>query len=307
MRVSCEIENSGQAVLAIGNFDGVHRGHRALLAAARAKAGETGKKLAVLTFEPHPRRLFQPDAPPFRITPPAMKYRLLKSCGVDAVHALPFTWDFASQSADAFIDSVLINGLAPSHIFVGADFRFGQLRKGTPDHLRAAGLAVSALDKAGTGDMFYSASAIREALTRGDIKQANEWLGWPWEIEGTIVQGDRRGRELGYPTANVMLGETIHPAYGVYAAHVQIAEDGPDAPWLQAAVNIGIRPMFALKTGQVEAHILDFSRDIYGKTLRVRPARHMRGEARFDSLDALIAQIGADCLAARAILKAAAS
>lgn len=293
-------------VVAIGNFDGVHRGHAALLAAARSRADAQGLPLLVLTFEPHPRRLFQPDGPPFRITPPAVKTRRLAGHGVDVVLSLRFDWDFASQSADSFMEKILRQGIGAGPLYVGHDFRFGQLRTGTPDVLRAVGFDVTVLDAvADEGDSVYSSSRIREHIRAGDMAQACDLLGWPWEIEGVVVRGDRRGRTLGYPTANVMLGETIHPAYGIYAAWVQIAgRSGPGGDrWHPSATNIGIRPMFKVPTGQVEAHILDFSEDIYDRVVRVRPVRLLRGEARFESLEALVAQMDRDCAQARLVLR----
>ncbi len=290
------------AVIAIGNFDGVHRGHQALLAQVVREARARDAAAGVLTFEPHPRKLFRPDDPPFRITPEAVKARRLAACGLDFACALSFDWDFASQSAEDFIRHVLIGGLNPSLVVVGEDFRFGQLRKGTPAMMRDAGLAVSIIHPVGNGDAVFSSSRIREALRLGDIAAANAALGWDWEIEGVVQHGDRRGRELGFPTANVPLGETLHPAYGIYATLTQIVEDGPDALWHPSATNIGIRPMFEISQGQVETFIFDFNRDIYGKTLRVRPVKRLRGEAKFDSLDALVAQMNEDCSQARLIL-----
>lgn len=288
------------AVVAIGNFDGVHRGHRALLGHAKNIAAARGVPSGVLTFEPHPRALLRPDDPPFRITPAPVKARKLSECGVDFLFSLPFDWPFASQSAEAFINNVLKNGIAPAHIVVGSDFRFGQLRAGTPDMLKAAGFDVTILDMvADEGEGKYSSSRIRQLLQEGDIATANEALGWEWEIEGVVVKGDQRGRTIGYPTANVHLGDTLHPAYGVYATWAQI--EGEEE-WRASATNIGIRPMFELKAGQVETYIFDFDGDIYGKTLRVKPVKRLRGEAKFANLDELVAQIGRDCEAAKAIL-----
>ncbi len=296
------IEPAAQdCVLAIGNFDGVHKGHQQLLAEAKKIAQESGKKLAVLTFEPHPRRLFRADDPPFRITPAAMKARKLAEYGVDTLFALDFNWDFASQSAEQFIETVITNGIKPAHIIVGFDFAFGQLRKGNADTLKDAGLAVTVMEQVSDEDgAKYGSSPVRTALRHGDMDKANNLLGWEWEIEGTIVKGDQRGRELGYPTANVKLEDTIHPAYGVYATMVQIEGE---TNWRMAATNIGIRPMFELQVGQVEAHILDFDGDIYGKTLRIKPVKRLRGEAKFDGLDELIAQIEKDCDTARSVLQ----
>jgi riboflavin kinase/FMN adenylyltransferase len=292
-------ESFRHAVIAIGNFDGVHRGHAHVLEMVKAEARKTGKRSGVLTFEPHPRHLFRPDDPPFRITPAPLKHERLAEEGIDFCCSLPFDWDFASQSADAFIDTVL-GKLSPFCIVIGEDFRFGQLRKGTPDTLREAGLRVMTADSVADADgAILSSSRIREALRLGDIGQANTLLGWDWMIEGVVVKGDQRGRELGYPTANVRLSETLHPAYGIYAALVQV--EGHER-WFPSATNIGIRPMFELKVGQVEAHILDFDRDIYGKVLRIRPVKKLRGEAKFDSLEALVAQIDEDCRQARIVL-----
>jgi riboflavin kinase/FMN adenylyltransferase len=291
------------AVIVIGNFDGVHRGHQSLINLARDKAALLQAPVGVLTFEPHPRALFRPDDPVFRLTPEPIKQQRLEELGVDILYSLKFDWDFASLSPQQFMEQVLNTGLEPAHIIVGQDFCFGQLRKGTTQTLIDAGLPVTALEKIVDEDGDdVSSSSIRQELRHGNIAAANELLGWEWIMQGTVVKGDQRGRELGFPTANVPLGDTLHPAYGIYASYVQIVEDGPDSPWLPAATNIGIRPMFELQVGQIESYIFDFSRDIYGKTLRVKPVKRLRGEAKFDSLEALIAQIEADCAEARKIL-----
>lgn len=289
------------AVIVIGNFDGIHQGHQALLNAAQKIAKAENKAVGVLTFEPHPRRLFQPAQPPGRLTPAPLKAQQLEARGVDYLFSLGFDWEFASQSAEDFVQNILIEGLNAAHIIIGFNFCFGQMRKGNADTIEKAGLPVSVIhpieDK--HGDVI-SSSRIRQYLRDGDIDQANKLLGWPWEMQGTIFRGDRRGHELGYPTANVLLADTIHPAYGIYACTVQI--EGEDE-WLKAATNIGIRPMFEVPEGQVEAHILDFpDRDIYDKILRVRPIKRLRGEAKFNSLDDLIAQMEKDCALTREIL-----
>lgn len=289
-------------VVAIGNFDGVHRGHQALLSEAKKIAADKSLPLYVLTFEPHPLRLFRPDDPPNRITPPAVKQWRLEEFGIDALCALPFNWDFASQSADDFIKYVLNDGLNAQHVVIGKDFRFGQLRSGGPEDIQSAGISVTAIDKIDSKDgQVLSSSRIRQALRAGDLATANRILGWDWEVRGEIVKGDQRGRELGYPTANVKLDETIHPAYGVYATRVQI--QGEDQ-WRNAATNIGIRPMFEVPVAQIESFIFDFDADIYGKTLRIQPVERLRGEAKFNSLDDLITQMAKDCDQARQILAA---
>lgn len=291
------------AVIVIGNFDGVHRGHRQLIDLAREKAKALNAPVGVLTFEPHPRALFRPDDPVFRLTPEPVKQNLLAQAGVDILYNLGFDWDFASLSPQQFIDQVITDGLKPAHIIVGQDFCFGQLRKGNTQTLIDAGLSVTVIDKVVDEDGDdVSSSAIRQELRFGNIETANELLGWDWFMEGTVVKGDQRGRTIGYPTANVPLGDTLHPAYGIYATYVQIVEDGEDSAWLPAATNIGIRPMFELQVGQIESYIFDFDRDIYGKALRIKPVKRLRGEAKFENLEALIKQIEADCVEARKIL-----
>lgn len=294
-------ENAKGAVIAIGNFDGVHRGHQALLTKTQAIAKSLNKPFGVLTFEPHPRRLFQPDIPPARLTSAPLKAERLEHYGVEMLFSVDFNWDFASQSAEDFIQNVLMDGIGASHVIVGYDFCFGQLRKGSATTIQEAGIPVSIVepvsdDKGET----ISSSRIRELLRKGDIAGANTLLGWEWEVQGAIFRGDRRGHELGYPTANILLGDTIHPAYGIYACWVQIEGE---ADWLPAATNIGIRPMFEVKEGQIEAHILNFpDRDIYDKILRVKPVQRLRGEAKFKSLDDLIIQMEKDCTKAQEIL-----
>ncbi len=290
-------EASG-AVVAIGNFDGVHKGHQVLLAEARAIAKDS--KLAVLTFEPHPKRLFRPDEPPGRLTPPALKAWRLEQAGVDILYSLPFDWDFASQSAEDFIENILKTGLKAAHIVVGGDFRFGQLRKGGPADIEKAGIRVTRVgDVTDPSGQVYSSSLIRRALSQGEITEANTMLGWEWEVRGEVVKGDQRGRELGFPTANFALGETIHPAYGVYAARVNIKGE---KEWYGAAVNIGIRPMFEIPEAEVESYIFDFNREIYGRTLRVQPIKRLRSEAKFNSIEELKMQMNDDCKQVKKIL-----
>ena len=290
-------KDAQNCVIVIGNFDGVHLGHMALLAQGRKLAQELGCSLGVLTFEPHPRSLFRPDEPPHRITPLALKRERLAAADVDYLFSLPFDWNFASQSADDFVQNILIEGLKAAHIIVGYDFKFGQLRKGSAQTIIDAGLPVTVIDKVSD----YSSSRVRQFLRRGHLSEANEILGWSWQMTGEVFKGDQRGRELGYPTANMRLNDTVHPAYGIYAVFVQI--EGEDE-WRMGAANIGIRPMFEVKVAQVETFIFDFDRNIYGKTLRVKPVKRLRGEAKFDTLDDLIAQMDQDCVQAREILGA---
>lgn len=292
-----EAQNS---VVVIGNFDGVHRGHLALLDRAKVLAAEKNTSVSVLTFEPHPRKLFRPDNPPFRLTPPLVKAWRLETLGVESLFSIGFDWDFASQSAESFVQDILIDGLKAAHVVVGYNFRFGQLRKGEPATIEAAGIPVTVIDEVvEEGDAKISSSQIRQALRHGRINEANKLLGWNWEMRGEVVKGDQRGRELGYPTANFQLGDMVHPSYGVYAARVQI--EGEDE-WRSAAINIGIKPMFEVSQAEVESYIFDFDRDIYGKTIRVQPVQFLRGEAKFESVDELITQMDKDCAQARDIL-----
>jgi len=295
---SIKAEHKG-AVVVIGNFDGVHRGHAQLLKRGRQIANEKGLSLGVLTFEPHPRRVFRPDDPPFRITPEALKQERLAEQDVDILYSLDFNWDFASQSSDDFIQNVMKDGIAPAHIVVGYDFCFGQLRKGKAEDFSGAGIDTTIIQEIADDQEKLSSSRVRTALRYGKIEEANALLGWDWEIRGEVVKGDQRGRELGYPTANLQLGDTVHPAYGIYATWAKI--EGEDI-WRPSATNIGIRPMFETPEALVETFIFDFDEEIYGQVLQVKPVQRLRGEAKFDSLDDLITQMGKDCEQARKIL-----
>ncbi len=291
------------AVVAVGNFDAVHQGHVDLIWTARALAREKKAPLAVLTFEPHPRRIFRPDDPPFRVTPLDLKVERLEKEGVEIVYVLAFDWNIAGLPAEDFIKNV-IGQIKPVALTTGDDFRFGHNRTGSLETLRDAGRdagydVVAVPLKTDPQHGVISATRIRGLIQSGHIDEANSLLGWSWVIRGTVQKGDQRGRELGFPTANVPLNETIHPSYGVYATLVRIDDD---AQWRMAATNIGIRPMFEVETALIEAHILDFSGDLYGKTLEIMPIRKIRNEEKYNSLDALITQINKDCLEARRIL-----
>ncbi len=287
-------------VVVIGNFDGVHLGHQAVLAKARVIARNLNKPLAVLTFEPHPKQLFRPDEPPCRITPRDLKIERLDNSKVDFVYSLPFDWNFASQSAQDFVQNILIDGLKAEHVIVGYDFKFGQLRKGDAQTIKDLGLDVSIIEEIKCGNEFkYASSRVRQFLRHGKIKEANEILGWDWEMRGQIFKGDQRGRELGFPTANMKLEEIVHPAYGVYACKVRVKGE---SEWLGGATNIGIRPMFEVPLAQVETYIFDFDSEIYDEILCVCPVQRLRGEAKFNCVDDLIEQMNKDCAQAREIL-----
>jgi riboflavin kinase/FMN adenylyltransferase len=289
--------------VAIGNFDGLHRGHEHLIVLAIDTARRAGVPAGILTFEPHPRRLFRPADPPFRLSPFRMKMRRLAELGLDFAVVLHFDEAFAATPAEVFMSDILKGGLGVSHILVGEDFRFGHKREGDVARLRAAGLAVTACFpvRDESGDII-SSSRIRTLLASGDPRGAARLLGRVWETEGRVQKGDQRGRELGYPTANLPPDDDgLRPQYGIYAIQAQ-TEDAPGSAWLPGVANWGIRPMYALETPLLEAHLFDFSGDLYGKHLRIRWVEYLRGEAKFDGLPALIAQMERDAAAARAAL-----
>jgi riboflavin kinase/FMN adenylyltransferase len=287
--------------VALGNFDGVHKGHQALVGHAKARAEALGAPLVALTFEPHPRRFFVPDTGPFRLTLPPAKERLLGECGVQAVLAQRFDEAFAALPPDTFIDGVLLEGLGARHVVCGYDFTFGACRGGNVEHLReqgrAKGFGVSVLDPVMREGEIYSSTRIREALRAGWASEAAELLGRDWEIEGEVELGDQRGRTIGFPTANVALGEHLRPRFGVYAVRALV-----EGSWRPAVANLGRRPTFGKLKENFEVHLFDFDGDLYGKVLRVALVDFIRPEMKFGGLDQLKAQIAADAQAARQML-----
>jgi riboflavin kinase/FMN adenylyltransferase len=288
-------------VIALGNFDGVHRGHQALLEHAAGQADALDAPLLVLTFEPHPRRFFVPDTAPFRLTLPPAKVRLLEENGVQAVLAQGFDPTFAALSPDAFVDEVLLGGLGARHVVCGYDFTFGARRGGNVEKLRKRGrergFGVTVLDPVMREGEIYSSTRIREALRAGWASEAAELLGRAWEIEGVVEEGDRRGRAIGFPTANVALGEHLRPHFGVYAVRALV-----EGAWRDGVANLGKRPTVGKLQENFEVHLFDFTGDLYGKTLRVALIDFIRPEMKFAGLDQLKAQIAADAQAARTIL-----
>jgi riboflavin kinase/FMN adenylyltransferase len=296
------------AVAAIGNFDGVHLGHRAVLEATVALARRLGRPAGVITFEPHPRRFFRPAEPPFRLTPAPAKRRLVAGLGCDLYYELKFDAALAGLSAEAFIDTVLAEGLGISHIVVGDGFVFGKGRGGTVATLKqrapASGFAVTVAAPVAAADGTpCSSTRIRELLRAGEPGQAAALLGRPWSIEGVVEAGDRRGRQLGFPTANLDLGEHLRPAFGVYAVRATMQGNGA-APPLAGVANLGLRPTIGDGKVLLEAHLFDFAGDLYGQRLTLELVAFLRPERRFDGLEALKAQIAADSAAARALLAA---
>jgi riboflavin kinase/FMN adenylyltransferase len=300
------------AVLAMGNFDGLHRGHAALIGEARRRAEAAGLPSGVLTFEPHPRSVFMPQTEPFRLTPLRVKEREIARLGIDLLFVQHFDLAFAQKSAEAFVDELLVGAIGISHIVVGQDSTFGNRRRGSPDMLRALGVThgfgVTVIEQVcgpnGTG---YSSTRIRELLREGRPRDAAARLGRDWEIDGRVMVGDRRGRTIGFPTVNIALGEYLRPAFGVYA--VRVSGDGADDPFAGRTVggvaNIGLRPTVGTPEPRLEAHLFDISADLYGRHLRVSLVEFIRPERKFAGLDALKAQIADDAAQARAILAAA--
>ncbi|MBC6416468.1 MAG: bifunctional riboflavin kinase/FAD synthetase [Rhodospirillales bacterium] len=293
------------AVLAIGNFDGLHRGHRAVIAAARREAAAQGRASGVLTFEPHPRQVFEPELPPFRLTPFRTKVRMLQGLGLDLLYVLAFRKALYSLPAEAFVERILVEGLGVGHVVVGDNFHFGAGRSGDPLSLQRSGAALgfgaTVIGRAGGAGGAYSSTALRRRLRDGDMAGAAAILGQPWELRGRVLHGARRGRALGMPTANIDLGTALRPAYGVYA--VRAALDDPGRPsWHAGVANLGISPMFAYDRPLLEAHLFDFAGDLYGRRLRVQLVERLRPERSFDGLPALMAQMQADGEAARQAL-----
>jgi riboflavin kinase/FMN adenylyltransferase len=298
------------AVLAMGNFDGLHKGHAALIGEAARLARARGAPSAVLTFEPHPRNVFIPGCEPFRLTPFRVKEREIARLGVDFLFIRHFDAGFARQSAELFIDEVMVRALGAVHVVVGHDCTFGNRRRGTPEMLRemgaARGFGVSVIDPVRDEAAVYSSTHIRELLKAGKPREAATQLGRFWEIDGRVALGDQRGRTIGFPTANLGLGEYLRPAFGVYA--VRVSGDGADDPLGGASVdgvaNIGLRPTVGGLVPRLEAHLFDIDRDLYGRHLRVALVDFIRPERKFTSFDELKDQIVTDAGRARAILAA---
>jgi riboflavin kinase/FMN adenylyltransferase len=285
--------------VAIGNFDGVHLGHRALLAAARARADQHGGTALALTFDPHPSVLLSPHLAPPAITSLARKLELIGESGIDATVVEPFTPELAALPADDFIEQLLVGAIGVRHVIVGYDFGYGHGRGGTTASLAAhgarRGFDVDVVERVTLGGETVSSTRIRGYLRGGDIAAARRLLGRDFDVDGVVVHGARRGAALGFPTANIRPDIPIALAPGIYACWL---DDRP------AVASLGTNPTFTEHGGALvlEVHVLDFSGDLYDRRVRVRFAAHLRDEARFDSVDALVAQIRRDAADAREIL-----
>jgi len=292
------------AVIALGNFDGFHRGHQAVVGRAVARARDEGRPALVATFDPHPARFFRPNQPFFRLTMIPQRARLFAEAGVDATLVLNFNADLAALSPEAFVADELVGRFGAAAVVTGEDFTFGKARAGTAPMLAALGaaygMAAETVAPVGDAEGVISSSRIRAALREGDCATAARLLTRPFTIEGVVVHGDKRGRELGYPTANMELANYLRPRYGIYAVRAQL----DDGRVLDGVANLGVRPSFDPPKELLEPYFFDFDGDLYGRTIAVGLIGFLRGEAKFDSLDALKAQMAADCEEARRILSA---
>ena len=300
-----EIANDDKnTVAAVGNFDGVHLGHRKIIEHAKTIADRVGARPSVLTFEPHPRALFQTDGVPFRLSTSVSKTRALSETGIDLIFELQFDQTFAQLSAEEFVVKVLKNSLQLNHVVCGYDFVFGHRRRGTAEILETLGSQVgigvttipAVLEKDGA---VYSSTRVRQCLAEGDPIGASELLGRPWSFSAFVETGDQRGRTIGFPTCNLRLHDLVQPSHGVYAVFVQIENEGK---WLSGVANFGRRPTVNDRGALFEVNLFDIERDLYNKRLTVCIMDFIRPELKFDGLDALKTQIALDAASARAIL-----
>jgi riboflavin kinase / FMN adenylyltransferase len=288
-------------VFAIGNFEGVHRGHRAVIAVALARGRELTRKTAVLTFEPHPRAVFNPGEPVFRLSDEAAKVRLLAGTGLDGVILMRFDAALAALSAEDFVRRILIERFSVAGVVVGFDFHFGKGRAGSPDVLAAAGHAhgftVDIVPAFSDDGLRISSGAVRAALGAGEVEAAATLLGYPWFVTGEVVHGDKRGRQLGFPTANLRLDPACGLKHGIYAVRVGLGGKRYDG-----VANFGRRPMFDTGVVLLEVYLFDFARDIYGETIDVAFIHWIRPEMSFPSVDDLVRRMDEDCGLATAAL-----
>jgi riboflavin kinase/FMN adenylyltransferase len=292
-------------VVALGNFDGFHRGHQAVVGAAVANGRETGRPVLVASFDPHPVRYFRPDAPPFRLTTLDQRAALFAEAGADAMLVFSFNETLANVSAETFVTDWLIGRAGAAHIVTGEDFTFGKARRGNVALLTEIGaqhgLTCEAIGQISDDGGPISSSRIRDALVAGDCEAATRLLTRPYRIAGTVQHGDKLGRTIGFPTANIDMGTYLRPRYGIYAVRVRL----PDGRVVDGAANIGIRPTFDPPKELLEPYLFDFAENLYDQQIEVELVSFLRPEAKFDSLEALTAQMDADCVEARARLEQA--
>ena len=293
------------AIIALGNFDGFHKGHQAVAGEAISWAHAEGRPSIIATFDPHPVRFFKPDVPPFRLTTLEQRQELYLAAGATAMLVFHFDSELAGTSAEDFITEILIDRFGAHGVVTGSDFTFGQGAKGNVELLRsfggANGLQSRVVDVVEDDSETVSSSRIREALREGDPQLAAKLLTRPFAIRGIVEHGDKRGRELGYPTANLVIDNYLRPKFGIYAVTGRILSTGD---MLEGAASVGIRPQFEPPKELLEPYFFDFSGDLYGQEIEVAFHHFLRGEAKFDSLDGLTAQMEKDCAEAKRLLSA---
>ncbi len=297
------------AVVAIGNFDGLHRGHQELLAVARDQAKGQGKPWGIVTFEPHPRSFFKPDEPVFRLTPLPLKARLASALGASFVLSLTFDKKLSLLEPQEFVGEYLIDHMKVDHVVTGYDFHFGKGRKGNPIILKELGqefgFDVTIVDQvADEGDSHspFSSSSIRSALRRGHMSAAAKELGYYWTVMGEVVRGDQRGRAIGFPTANIILEEGAEPIRGIFAVRVRDGGVKNSKAWVGAGY-FGNRPTFETKQTFLEVHLFDMNENLYGRTLLVEFIELIRPDQKFNSVEELVHQMKQDCAQAKARLQ----
>lgn len=289
-------------VIALGNFDGFHAGHQAVVGRAVRHARDEGRPAIVATFDPHPVRFFKPDLPPFRLTTLAQRQELFAAAGADAMLVLPFDATLAGTTAEDFITGLLLDLYGAAGVVTGADFVFGKGRRGNvvtlADHARRLAFFTEMVVPVDDADAVISSSRIRDALRAGDCATATRLLTRPFTVRNIVQHGDKNGRLLGFPTANLEMGQYLRPRYGIYAVTGHL----PDGRVLKGAANLGVRPSFDPPKELLEPHFFDFAEDLYGQEIDIAFHAFIRPEAKFDSMDALMVQIALDCDVARELL-----
>ena len=290
-------------MIALGNFDGLHRGHQAVISQARSLADDLGAPLGIGLFRPHPYRFFKPDAPPFRLMSAEIRERIMPSLGVDFLNEIPFNDDLREMDDTQFVETVLHQGLGIVHVVVGKDYGFGKNRCGTVESLTRLcaerGIGINTLELVGLHRFYgkYGSTDIRKALEQGDVFHAAHMLSRPWCVGGLVQKGEQRGRTINFPTANLDFADLIRPKFGVYAVEVRLA----DGTHKYGVANTGNRPTVGGEQARLEVHIFDFDADIYGQYLEVDFRCFIRAAQKFENFEALKEQIAKDALSARAI------
>ena len=296
--------NDQGAVIALGNFDGIHRGHQAVINAARDVAAQKSKPLGLAMFNPHPTRYFKSDLAPFLLMSRRVRAEVLLEQGIGYCYEIPFDDALRNMDDEEFVEQVLHQGLGIAHVIVGDDFGYGKKRCGNVEtlktHCTARGIGVTPVKPVGLHRLYgkYGSTEIRDALKNGNVFHAAHMLSRPWQVDGIVSEGAKRGRTIGFPTANIPFGEFIRPKHGVYCVEVRLEGE---TDWLPAVANTGTRPTVGGEEARIEAHIFDFDKDIYGQHVDVRFRSFIRGEQKFDSFDLLKDQIAKDAAGARAV------